>query len=409
MDRRATSRPRRIGPSVAGSLWVLAALLVGGGLDLGLRGPSAGTRDRLPRPPRGAGADVGRPRARRAPGSRPSGGRRPSVEAPRATTTRRGWSPSRVSRRRASAIRASSGSSWPSRPRGSTSSRPNSWGSRSRARTRRWSTTSSSRGAARFAGEGHRGPKGEADDAGGRRVDRVAMLGVSFGAGVVIRALARGAEGDPDPSTVSAVLLVGPPDDAEALASRGSAARWRRRGRDRLDGGAERRGLVRTSRHRARRRRATAARRRPRARPRAWLDADGRGAVVRDIGADGPRVGGGRPARRRGAWPEAEVAADDLAWVLAGATPFLERVLAGGRALARAGARPGLPGPRRGGRVDPRRGESRALAARLTSAREVEVLESRLLSHVDVGAPGVAETWRHVTFVQRFFDAAGAR
>ncbi len=57
---------------------------------------------------------------------------------------------------------------------------------------------------------------GDGGASGPRR--RVAFLGVSLGAGVVVRALARGAEGDPAPGTVGAVLLVGPPDDTVALA-----------------------------------------------------------------------------------------------------------------------------------------------------------------------------------------------
>lgn|GEM_PF-2932433 len=235
---------------------------------------------------------------------------------------------------------------------------------------------------------------------------RVALLGVSFGAGVVLQALARGAAGDPDPSTVSAVLLVGPPDDAEALATA-----WFRRpvAPPEATGAADARsdaGLF--ARHGLAR--AAAARRLPPddlALVRAWLDAVGEAPSA----ATPAPAGLASPEARRlvaAVLAEAAIGADDLAWVLAAAAPFLR---ASSPAAVASFARVRAPvflihGV--GDALIPVEA-SRALAARLTSAREVEVLESRLLSHVDVGSPGVAETWRHVTFVQRFFDAASER
>jgi dienelactone hydrolase len=45
------------------------------------------------------------------------------------------------------------------------------------------------------------------------------------------------------------------------------------------------------------------------------------------------------------------------------------------------------------------------LRARLARRVAVATLESRILSHVGVGATSLPETWSHVRFVQRFFDA----
>ena len=45
------------------------------------------------------------------------------------------------------------------------------------------------------------------------------------------------------------------------------------------------------------------------------------------------------------------------------------------------------------------------LRARLTRRVRVEALESSVLSHVGVGGASLSDKWRHVRFVQRFFDA----
>ena len=244
---------------------------------------------------------------------------------------------------------------------------------------------------------------GDGGASGPRR--RVAFLGVSLGAGVVVRALARGAEGDPAPGTVGAVLLVGPPDDTVAL-----ARAWFRRpvaaaDATGLDEARSDAGLF--ARHGVAR--AAAARLLPAAElapVRAWLDAVG----------ETPSPGHREPAGL--ASPEAarfvaavraeeRVADADLAWLLAAATPFLEASSpAAAPSLARVTAPVFVVHGVEDALVPVT--EARALAARLTASSAVEVLESRLLSHVDVASPGLAETWRHVTFVQRFLDAAGA-
>ncbi|MBL9087614.1 MAG: hypothetical protein JNM10_10760, partial [Planctomycetia bacterium] len=234
---------------------------------------------------------------------------------------------------------------------------------------------------------------------------RVAFLGVSLGAGVVVRALARGADGDPAPGTVGAVLLVGPPDDTVAL-----ARAWFRRpiapaAASGLEDARSDAGLF--ARHGV----ARAAAARLLAGPdlvavRAWLDAVG------ETPSPGHREPAGlasADAARFVAAVRAEdtVADDDLAWILGAATPFLSASSpASAPSLARVTAPVFVVHGVDDALVPVT--EARALAARLTASPSVEVLESRLLSHVDVDSPGLAETWRHVTFMQRFLDAAGA-
>lgn len=238
--------------------------------------------------------------------------------------------------------------------------------------------------------------------AGGRRVG---MFGVSLGAGVVLRAVARGAPGDPAPATLAALLLVGAPDDAAAL-----ARDWFRRPvappgatglpAARSDAGCfARHGLAR----------AAAARRVPEAdlaAVRAWLDAVGEAPA----GGAAPSPATTSPeAARLVAAVRAEAGASDadVAWLLEGAAPFLD---AASPAAAGSLARIAVPVVLVHGEEDPLVPvtEAGALARRLTSA-DVTVLRSRLLSHVEVASPGLRETWRHVTLVQGFLDAVGGR
>jgi alpha-beta hydrolase superfamily lysophospholipase len=236
----------------------------------------------------------------------------------------------------------------------------------------------------------------------------VAFLGVSLGAGLVLRALARGAPGDPDPRSVSAVLLIGPADDVLALARAWFARPVAGQGVDareeaRSDAGTfARHGIARAALD------ATVPAS-DRAALRAWIDGIGEDPAS---GVPGP-VGLSSPEAAR--WvatvrAEAGLAADDLRWLIDAARPFLEATSPAATdpaALARIRA----PVFLLHGEEDPMIpcSESLRLAARLGGAATVETLRSRVLAHVEVASPGLAEAWRHVTFVQRFLDAAGAR
>jgi pimeloyl-ACP methyl ester carboxylesterase len=99
----------------------------------------------------------------------------------------------------------------------------------------------------------------------------------------------------------------------------------------------------------------------------------------------------------------------DFAWVLPAARPFLEECSPA--AILPAGlARLTMPVFLLHGVEDPLvpSSEMSALAARLSKATSVHVLPSHLVSHVEIESPGLAETWRHLRFVQDFFDVATA-
>lgn len=236
---------------------------------------------------------------------------------------------------------------------------------------------------------------------------RVAMLGVSLGAGLVVRAIARGAPGDPPADSVSAVLLVGPPDDVVAL-----APRWFREpvAPASATGAADARSDAGCfARHRIlRAATATLVPQPDRAAVHRWLDEVGE----RPAGAiDGPPGLASEPAARlvRVTRAEADLSAADLAWVLGAARPFLE---ATSPAAAPVGAldRLRMPVFVLHGLADPLvpAEESDRLRDRLRAAR-TDVLKSTLLSHVDVGSPGLLDTWHHLRFVQGFLDEAEAR
>src|SRR5205823_922145 len=53
--------------------------------------------------------------------------------------------------------------------------------------------------------------------------------------------------------------------------------------------------------------------------------------------------------------------------------------------------------------------EMRRLAQRLSAHATVRAFPSRLLAHVEVGSPGLVEGWRHLRFLQDFFDTVASR
>jgi fermentation-respiration switch protein FrsA (DUF1100 family) len=53
--------------------------------------------------------------------------------------------------------------------------------------------------------------------------------------------------------------------------------------------------------------------------------------------------------------------------------------------------------------------EMERLAARLAPRVRVRTLSSALLTHVDVGSPGLGEAWRHLRLLTEAFDAVRGR
>jgi pimeloyl-ACP methyl ester carboxylesterase len=235
----------------------------------------------------------------------------------------------------------------------------------------------------------------------------VALFGVSLGGGLVVRAAARRAPGDPPAGSVSAMLLVGPPDDAttlakawfaEPLAAAGAGATETARSEA---GAFARHGIARAAlpsvvpaaEHQVSKR---------------WIDAVGDG----DAGAAAAPPVESEAARAWVAATRAEHRATpaQVDLLVSGAGAFLAAV-SPASADAASLARLAAPTYVVHGVADPLVpvAESRRLAARLVGAR-VGVLESRVVAHVEVASPGLAETWRHVTFIQSFFDdARGSR
>jgi pimeloyl-ACP methyl ester carboxylesterase len=120
------------------------------------------------------------------------------------------------------------------------------------------------------------------------------------------------------------------------------------------------------------------------------------------------RPGGLSPAARRfvtavGAGPA--ISAADRDWILAAIEPFLA-ALSPARFDAELDALR-CPVFLIHGVDDPLvpAGQMERLRARLARRVRVEALESTVLSHVGVEDASLSEKWRHVRFVQRFFDA----
>lgn len=234
---------------------------------------------------------------------------------------------------------------------------------------------------------------------------RTTFLGVSVGAGVVLRALARGRADDPDPASVAALLLVGPPDDTTTLARgwfRRSSAPSEANAMARAQAAAgrfARRGIARAAAtHLVREEELVAVRQ--------WLDALGEAPIDR---GDAPGLAS-EEAVRLVRTVTAEDAADerDVTWILAAAAPFLASCSPAAVNDARRWTSPvfiihGVDDP-----LVPL-SEGRALLHRLGGHTSVECLESRLLAHVEVDEAGWVDRWEHLAFAQRFFDAARAR
>jgi pimeloyl-ACP methyl ester carboxylesterase len=224
------------------------------------------------------------------------------------------------------------------------------------------------------------------------------LVGVSVGGALALRAAARAGE------DVRAVLLVGAPDDVVACA-RG----WFRRAD--APEGADAAAAARAEAGRF----ARAALLRS-ALP--WLVADASeverlGAWLRDAKgwrAD-PLPPDARPTSEAGRRLERVALAgeraseEDVEWALSGAKGLLEGLSPAHREedLARLACPVFLVH----GVSDPLVPveEMARLAARLRGRVAVETLSSRLVAHVGVEDPGIAETWRHVRFLSRAFDA----
>lgn len=242
--------------------------------------------------------------------------------------------------------------------------------------------------------------------ANGRR--RAAMLGVSVGAGVVLRAIARGHEGDPPPDSVSALLLVGPPDDTAVLARAwftwgdapvGADAVARARA---SSGRFARRGIVRAAASRLLEGDDLAT-------MRAWLDALGEDPIDRAVSPGLASPGLRSPAGlrlARAVVAEASLTDADRDWILDAAGGFLA---ACSPAAMNVPARVTAPVFVIHGADDPLvpAAQGRALGDRLRGAAPTEWLESRLLAHVEVGEAGLLDRWTHLRFAGRFLEAAG--
>jgi pimeloyl-ACP methyl ester carboxylesterase len=231
---------------------------------------------------------------------------------------------------------------------------------------------------------------------------RFGVLGVSLGGALALRAAA----GMPARDAPRALLLVGAPDDTLAL-----AREWFRRPDAPADAPPETRLHAEMGRFA---RLSTL---------RLALGALVSGADAGTIGAwlsDPPEyriaalpadVALETDAGRRfasAAAAGAGAAEEDLAWVLDGAAR-------GGLATMSPASWDADLAPLRApcflihGAGDPlvASSEMTRLAARLAPRAPVRTLESRLLEHVGVGSPGLAETWRHVRFMKGFLDAVG--
>jgi pimeloyl-ACP methyl ester carboxylesterase len=236
----------------------------------------------------------------------------------------------------------------------------------------------------------------------------VAFLGVSLGGGLVLRALAAGGLGDPSPSTVSAVFLVGSPDDATAL-----APEWFHRAAAEKDADTserQRAGDGRFARHGILRAAIPAliAADAERTALRAWLDPIGEDFatnVAEPTGISSPEARRWLAAARA----EGSITDADLAWVLPAAKPFLDAT-SPARIPPAGLARISMPVFLIHGEADPLVPvtEMSRLAARLSASASVHTLSSHLIAHVEIESPGLLETWRHLRFVQDFFDVAAA-
>jgi pimeloyl-ACP methyl ester carboxylesterase len=231
----------------------------------------------------------------------------------------------------------------------------------------------------------------------GADASRIGVVGVSLGASLALHAAAT------SPVPVRALVLVGAPDDPRNLAPswfREPVAPEGATGHAKLRSGSglfARHGVLRAAAGRIVGAAEAAA-------LRAWID--GIGEAPASGGPPPPEVGGAESARWvRAALAEERIETSDLAWVLTAAEPDLA-------ICAPAAFDADLPGLRSPvwlvhGTEDPLvpPSEMDLLAARLSPRVPVRTLASALLTHVDVGSPGLAEAWRHLRVLTEAFDA----
>lgn len=139
---------------------------------------------------------------------------------------------------------------------------------------------------------------------------------------------------------------------------------------------------------------------------RAWLDSFGEDATSAKESDVLPATAEGRRFREA-ALAEDRVSDADLEWVLSAAGGSLDRMSPAAwsqRLSERLRDTHCYLVHGRGDTLVPL-SEMDLLGARLARGNPVHVLASDLLTHVDVESPGIAEAWRHVRFVQAFFDA----
>ena len=231
---------------------------------------------------------------------------------------------------------------------------------------------------------------------------RVGVVGVSLGGGVALRAVAAASRVRPS-VPVSALLLVGMPDDVRTL-----APGWFRLP---VAGESDEQSVTAHSeaglfaRHSVLRAALPALVPEADVAPlRAWIDAVGEKPSGR---LPAPALLTSPAAMR---WisvvrAESEALPADVAWALEAAAPLLALV----SPAAWDDELQGVTAPvfLLHGQSDPlvSSDEMAPLARRLERHTRVERLHSRLIAHVSVESPGVLETWRHLRFLTEFFEA----
>jgi len=233
---------------------------------------------------------------------------------------------------------------------------------------------------------------------------RCGILGVSLGGGVALRAALEASRASP-PHPVAAVLLVGAPDDARVLATDWFRLSIARDKSDRTVAAHSEAGIF--ARHAVLRAALPALVPASEVAPlRLWIDTVGEnssGPAPSPVGVGSPEAAHWVAVMRA----EADARSEDVAWALAAAEPSLALTspAAWGDELSRLDPRTSVYLLH--GQTDPLVPvtEMGKLASRLSGHGPVDALESRLIAHVSLESPGPEETWRHLRFLTRFFDA----